>query len=191
MGPAGSAVAMVYLHGLCGDPLAFRAWMEAAAVHGTLISMRGDEPCPGRGGRTKWSFDYRRLDARITRAITTVSARRETPLDLDEVVAIGYSQGAHRVHWLAARYPDRYRRVVVIAMTTPPLATHFARAERVLIMAGGRDARQHLYEGHLELRKAGVVSRYAEFPGARHGEYGEKAEATMTDALGWLFADRL
>jgi predicted esterase len=195
LGSATSARAIVYLHGSCGDPLAFESWRQAAVAHATFISLRGDEKCTDRPGRSSWSFDYALLDRRILRAMDVVDAFRSdlvdstppVPLDRDDIVLIGYSQGAHRVQWMAARFPDRYRRVALIAISTEPSVARLSRAERVLLMAGGWDARSHIYDGHEALKKAGKTVRYLELPKARHGEYGPEAPSTMADGLDWLF----
>jgi predicted esterase len=187
--------AIVYLHGVCGDPFAFESWIEAASAHGTFISLRGDERCDDRPGRFKWSFDYARLDRRIRAALEAADVLRRDmvdsvavkPLDPDDVALVGYSQGAHRVQWMAARYPDRYRRVALIALSTEPSPARLARAEKILIVAGGWDARTHLWEGHNALKKAGKTVLYKELPKARHGEYGPAAQETMAAALDWLF----
>ncbi len=197
LGPSDSRHAIVYLHGVCGDPNAFESWIGAAVAHATLISLRGDEPCKKDASRFKWSWNGKKHVARIDAAIAAVEALRQsaadsvkvTPLDREHVTLIGYSQGAHRAEVLASMFPEKFARVALIAMATAPDAGRLHRAERVLLMAGGWDARTHIYQGYQTIRrhKKDAV-RYLELPKARHGEYGPKAEETMADALAWLFA---
>ncbi|MBM4373630.1 MAG: hypothetical protein FJ095_00985 [Deltaproteobacteria bacterium] len=190
-GPPDSSRVIVYLHGLCGDPLAFRSWSSAAARFGTLISLRGDERCPDAPGRMKWSYNHDRTNRRISAAIKLIDdarrARGAVPLDGTRLTAIGYSQGAKRVEWLAGRFPERFVRVAMVAGAFKPSPWRLSRHARFLIVGGALDERRHLVEGRDELARAGLTVRYLELPKARHGEYGPEGHAAMTDALVWLF----
>jgi len=199
LGPPHVGRAILYMHGHCGNPLAFTSWAHAATRFGTLISLRGDTKCKGRSGRRKWSYDYAGIDRRIRAAIAAVDDERRdfvdsveiTPLDPEDVVLIGYSQGAKRVEFMTHDFPHRYRRVVSIAVADEPSPYRLEPAERVLLMGGAWDARKHIKEGYDKLRRLqrrtgrGAV-RYMELPEARHGEYGPQAEEVMTEALEWL-----
>ncbi|MEZ4440563.1 MAG: alpha/beta fold hydrolase [Polyangiaceae bacterium] len=192
LGPAASDWVVVYLHGFCGDPFAFRPWASEARRHATFISLRGDLACDDRPGRRKWSWDYRRIDRAIREAVVEVSAIREAAggahLSQDRIALIGYSQGAQRVAQLAGRFPDRYRRVVVIAPAKTPSAGLFRKAERILLMGGAWDVRDPLYEARDALLKTRRPVRYLELPKARHGEYGPEGPRVMAEGLAWLFA---
>ncbi|MEM1031828.1 MAG: hypothetical protein AAGN82_15875 [Myxococcota bacterium] len=187
--------ALVYLHGHCGDPTAFRGWADAATSHGTLMSLRGDLECPRRPGRRKWSFDLARIDRRIRAALQAVSdhrGRSDGGLRAEDIALIGYSQGALRVEFLAHAFPQRYRRVVSIAVAAAPSPYRFREAERVLFMAGGWDVRRHIRDGYDELRhlqrgQGRGETRYLELPRARHGSYGPEGRAVMAEGLDWLF----
>jgi predicted esterase len=178
------------MHGVCGDPLAFESWVRAATAHATFISMRGDLPCKSRPGRRKWSMRWSHLDARIAEALEVAARERGRSLDRDEVVLVGYSQGAARVEALAAAFPKRYRRVALIASPVEPSASRLGRAERTVLMAGGWDAREHIHKASLALARAGRDALYLELPKARHGEYGPDAERVMGRGLDWLFNGR-
>jgi predicted esterase len=192
LGPADSPHVIVYLHGVCGDPLAFRSWAGAAAEIATLVSLRGDDACAKGSGRFKWSWDARHIDRRIRRAIAAVDALRHAraadaaPASAEDVILVGYSQGAYRVELLASRFPDRYRRVALIAPPKQPQPSWLAKAQRVLLMAGERDIRKHLRDGRDELARLGKDVRYRELPEARHGEYGPHAPEVMGPSLRWL-----
>lgn len=192
-GPPDSSRVIVYLHGLCGDPLAFRPWSRAAAQFGTLISLRGDEKCDDAPGRMKWSYNHDRHNRRISAAITVADAARRArgavPLDGTKLTAIGYSQGAKRVEWLAGRFPERFVRVAMVAGAFKPSPWRLSKHARFLIIGGAWDERRHLVEGRDELARAGLTVQYLELPKARHGEYGPEGLRAMTDALVWLFKD--
>ncbi len=197
-GPPDVGRAILYMHGHCGNPVAFTSWAEAATRFGTLISLRGDTKCKGRS-RRKWSYDYKGIDRRVRAAIAAVDAKRRdlvdsvavTPLDPENVVLIGYSQGAKRVEFMTHHFPSRYRRVASIAVADEPSPYRLKPAEKVLLMGGAWDARKHIKEGFDKLKTlqkrvgAGEV-RYMEFPKARHGEYGPEANEVMAEALEWL-----
>lgn len=196
LGPRDSSNVIIYMHGVCGDPLAFSSWATAAAKRATLISLRGDVRCQNNRQRHKWSYDYKRNDRRIRAAIDAVERMRQntasrttvTPLDKASIILIGYSQGAKRAEALAYRFPARYRRVALIGIATKPNATMLLKSERVLLMAGAWDARRHIRAGRAELERARKSVRYLELPKARHGEYGPKALEVMDQGLGWLLA---
>ncbi|HHH31040.1 MAG TPA: hypothetical protein ENK57_22215 [Polyangiaceae bacterium] len=186
LGPPSVSQVIVYMHGVCGDPFAFRSWARAARRRATFISLRGDETCEKRPSRRRWSWDLPRLDRRIRDAIAAVGHFRGRPLDADDVALVGYSQGAHRVEHLAFRFPERYRRVLMIAPANEPNAGRLAKAERVVLMAGGWDAKTHILKGFRDLERRQRAAKYLELPKARHGQYGPEAPRVMDEALGWL-----
>lgn len=191
VGPPSSAQVVVYMHGVCGDPLAFRTWARAARRRATFISLRGDEVCEKRPSRRRWSWNMDRLDRRIRRAIATVGAvRTGVPLDTAQIVLVGYSQGAHRVEQLAFRFPERYPRVIMIAPANEPDAGRLAKTERVLLMAGGWDARSHIQKAFRTLQRRSHPSKYLELPKARHGQYGPEAARVMDEAFAWLLEEK-
>src|SRR3954447_14184833 len=87
---------IVYLHGYCGDVNAVGAFVPAAAAHGALIALLGDQPCKDKPGRFKWTSDAHALDQRIQRAIRLVNRAHQWDLDSRDVTLFGYSQGAVR-----------------------------------------------------------------------------------------------
>jgi predicted esterase len=183
--PGETRTPIVYLHGRCGDQTAFQAWAAAGRKFGTIISFVGDVKC--KSGRTKWSGDTVRLDARITAAIA--SARAGLGLDLADSprVVVGYSQGALRAEALATRFPDRYPRAVLIAGPRGPKDGNLAGTEAILFMVGDHDARGHLHDAASKLQSHGRNARYLELRGAHHGDYGPEPLPTVTEGLDWLF----
>jgi predicted esterase len=177
----------VYFHGKCGDPLAFRSFARILKPLGTFVSFEGDVTCDG--GRTKWSEDTGLLDVRVTKALDAVETARGAPLDKAHLVAIGYSAGALRAEWLATKFPDRYQRVILIGAPRPPRAGNLTKTDKILIMAGQFDLWMPLADATKDLMKTGRPARFIEIPGARHGDYGPKAEETMTEAFRWVLED--
>lgn len=191
LGPPSSPQVVVYMHGVCGDPLAFGSWARSARRRATFISLRGDEVCDERPSRRRWSWDLARIDRRIRQAVEIVSAFRVgVPLDETRIVLVGYSQGAHRVEQLAFRFPDHYRRVVMIAPANEPNAGRLAKTERVLLMAGEWDARSHIYSAFQALERRRHPSKYLELPKARHGQYGPDAARVMDEAFAWVLEEK-
>ena len=174
----------VYLHGRCGDPLAFLAWAGVGRHFGTIVSFVGDVKCDG--GRSKWGADTAALDGRISRALEVVEAQRKTALDKEHRIVIGYSAGALRAEALATRFPDRYPRVILIGGPRPPRPESLGHTRSILLMAGQLDIRQPLMDAATDLAKAGRNAHFIVIPHARHGEYGPQATETMRDALAWV-----
>ncbi len=183
-GVAGATRVLVYLHGRCGDPLAFLAWATVARRLGTTVSFDGDEKCDG--GRTKWSPDTVGLDKRITRALDAVEAALGLSLTKERRLVIGYSAGALRAEALATRFADRYPRVILIGGPRAPRPESLGKTEAILLMAGQLDVRKPLMDAASDLTKAGRHARFIMIPHARHGEYGPEAIETMQEALSWV-----
>jgi len=177
---------LLYLHGVCGNPVAFEPWAKSLVPHATLISLVGDRPCPG-GHRHKWSHDMMGLDRRVRAAGDAVEVARGEPLEHDRLAVAGYSQGALRAESLAKRFPKRYPHVVLMAGPLAPSPASVADASRVVIMAGEKDRQKHLRDAAGRLAGAGTKVRFILLPGAGHGEYGPEAEEVMSDMLAWLF----
>lgn len=183
--PGETPTPIVYLHGRCGDPTAFRAWAQAGVKFGTILSIKGDQKCKA-GGRTKWTEDGAKLDRRITQAIEAVEKELGIDLDAERRLVVGYSQGALRAELLGTKFPKRYPRTVLIAGPRAPRPTSLVRSEAVLLVVGDHDAREHLSEAATKLTRAGRAVRYLELPGARHGEYGTDAPRVFSEGLSWL-----
>jgi len=181
-GPAGSA-RLVFLHGMCGHALGYaQAFQFSAAKKGKLVAPQGDKPC--QGPWASWSGDLESLDARIVAAFRSLG---ETG-PIDDVVVIGYSQGALRAEELARRWPARYTRLVLIASPRVSSPRGFDRVRSTVMMAGERDRQDLMKQGAKALAKAGIPSTFMVIPEATHGAMGPTPEKTMGDALEWLFA---
>lgn len=172
----------VFLAGMCAHPLGYtQSFQWAAAARGDLVAVQGDVPCSSDGALRRWSSDLIGTSRRIDAAI------RAAGLDATrEIVLIGYSQGAERSEHLAARWPDRYTRAVLIAGPIVPSPERLGRLRGAVLMAGDRDLQQPMLEGRRRLAAARVPALFVSLPGARHGDMGQTPEANMATAFDFL-----
>jgi pimeloyl-ACP methyl ester carboxylesterase len=184
-GASGRERVLVYLHGRCGNALAFEAFARAAHEHGTLISFRGDKKCDDPH-RSQWSGDIVTLHRRIRAGVEVAARELGLPLERWPVTVVGYSQGATRAEQLARKLPTIYRSVVLIGGPTEPTVGALRQTERTAIVVGSRDARGHLKEALPKLGQAKIPTLYLELPKAGHGEYGPEAERVMGQALDFV-----
>jgi pimeloyl-ACP methyl ester carboxylesterase len=171
----------VLFGGQCAQPQAYAEAIKLAAARRVqLVALRGDKPCTGeyRG----WTFDLEALSGRIDRTFRALGLGE--PRD---VLLIGYSQGASVAEMLAAREPDKFTRVVLIAKPSRPEPWRFRKIKAVATMAGTRDTQALMVAGSRTLAAAGVRARYFPLPGARHGEMGDDPEGTFESVLAWLY----
>jgi len=164
--------AIVYLHGYCGDVNAVGAFVPAATAHGTLIALLGDQPCPDKPGRFKWSRDIRGLDERIRRAIRLVNRAQKLELDPNDITLFGYSQGALRAESLARFYGKHYPRVILGGPPERPKAPHFSRVRAVAVFGGELEDTADMAGGAADLVAAGQHARFFLLPGVDHGDFG-------------------
>jgi predicted esterase len=163
---------LVYLHGYCGDVNAVGAFMPAAAEHGTLIALLGDEPCKGKPGRFKWNSDTHHLDERIRHAIHLVNRAQQLDLDANDVTLFGYSQGAVRAESLARYYAKRYPRVILGGPPRRPKPEHFKHVHAVAVFGGELEDTSDMMGGADDLRAAGLQVRFFLMAGVDHGDFG-------------------
>lgn len=175
--------AMVFLAGMCTHPGGYvMAFQHAAAARGDLVGLQGDVSCIGDGSMRMWSSDLVKLDRRIDAAF--VAAGLPAP---EEVLVIGYSQGAERAERLMERWPKKYTRAILIATPLTPSPTRLRGAAAVMLMAGSFDISQARLRGAVgPLLKAGIPARYAVIPKAHHGELGDTPEDTMRAAFDFV-----
>jgi pimeloyl-ACP methyl ester carboxylesterase len=174
---------MVFLHGMCGHGLGYaQSFQWNAAKKGTLVAPQGDRPCGGPWAQ--WSGDIDALDARIVAAFHALG--HEDPID--DVVLMGYSQGATRAEAMARKWPQRYTRLVLMAAPTTASPRGLSSLRAVVMMAGERDRQDLMKAGTRAMLAAGIPSTFMVIPGATHGSMGSAPEKTMGAALDWLWA---
>lgn len=173
---------LVFLHGMCGHGLGYaQSFQFSAARWGTLIAPQADVIC-GNGPWASWSSKLEDLDRRIVTTFRLLGHQEP----IENIIAIGYSQGASRAEELARRWPRRYTRVIWLGAPQIPLTSGLSLLSAVT-MAGSRDRQDLMRAGATRLRLAGIPATYRAIPNAAHGEMGETPELTMGDALTWLF----
>jgi pimeloyl-ACP methyl ester carboxylesterase len=174
---------MVFLHGMCGHALGYaQAFQFTAARRGKLVAPQGDKPC--QGPWASWSGDLEALDARIVDAFHRLGEADP----IDDVIVIGYSQGAMRAEDLARRWPDRYTRLVLMASPRLSSPRGFDKVLSTVMMAGERDRQDLMKQSARVMAKAGIPSTFMVIPEATHGAMGPTPEKTMSEALDWLFS---
>jgi predicted esterase len=183
-GPRGSAP-IVFLHGMCGHGLGYaQSFQFSAAKKGLLIAPQADVTC-GSGPWAKWSGDVSALHARIETGF------RALGLDpLEDVLVIGYSQGATRAEQLARKWPERYTRLILMGAPQATSARGLERLRGAVMMAGERDRKDLMKSGTRALAAAGVPAVFQVIPEATHGAMGPVPEKTMGEALDWLWSNQ-
>jgi predicted esterase len=163
---------LVYLHGYCGDVNAPGAFAPAAARHGTLIALLGDQPCRDKPGRFKWSRDIHGLDQRIKRAIRLVNRALKLELDAKDITLFGYSQGAVRAESLARYYPSHYPRVILGGPPRRPKPEHFTGVRTIAVFGGEKEDTHDMLGGADDMVAAGERAHFFLLPGVDHGDFG-------------------
>lgn len=179
----GGPPAIVFLPGVCSNAAAYlHTFPEAAASHGGVVAIDGDEPCVGAPGFHTFSWDtqkqHRRLEAALAAAGAT--APREGGVTL-----VGYSQGATIGEKLVYAYPERYTRVVLIAAPVDPSVTALRSARAAVTCACSLDVTLRMRTAATRLTAGGVPATYVEMPGCTHGNVAN-GEETFGAALAWL-----
>jgi pimeloyl-ACP methyl ester carboxylesterase len=177
---------IIYLHGMCGEARSdLEAWASGVSEHGTIIALEGDAACPNGAGRT-WSADPAALDARIGAAIEAVASARGVPLDPNDIILIGESLGATRATALAKRFPERYRRLVLVGGPETPSARDLRSASAVALLAGEHEPQEKMRRGATGLENAGLAARFWELADATHGTYGTDGARSMGEAVAFV-----
>lgn len=173
---------LVFLHGMCGHGLGYaQSFQRAAAKRGTLIAPQADIPC-GDGPWARWSKDISALDQRIHEVFRALG--HADPLD--DVIVMGYSQGATRAESLAREYPGVYTRLVLIGGPYSANPRGLEALRGAVTMAGSRDRLDLMQASAKSLRGAGVPAIFLLIPEATHGSMGPHPEETMDGMLAWL-----
>lgn len=176
---------LVFLHGMCGHAMGYaQSFQFSAARHGRIVAPQADIVC-GKGPWAKWSNDLPALHARIERAFLALGDRPP----IDDILVIGYSQGATRAVELARKYPDRYSRLISIGAPGVAAPHGLSHLKAALMMAGERDRKDQMQTSARRLSANGIRSEFREIPEATHGSMGPHPEQTMSAALDWVFSD--
>jgi predicted esterase len=183
--PRGEA-RIVFLHGMCGHGLGYaQAFQFSAARKGTLIAPQGDVLC-GKGPWAKWSKDLDALDARIESTFRALGLNGP----LEDVLVVGYSQGATRAEALARKWPERYSRLILMGAPQAASPRGLEHLRGAVLMAGELDRKDLMQAGTQSLKRAGIPASFRVIPEARHGAMGPEPEKTMGEALDWLWENQ-
>jgi predicted esterase len=178
----GAPPRVVFLPGVCSNAAAYLAgFPQAAAGAGGVVAIDGDQTCPGAAGFRTFTFNvekqHRRIDAALTASGVTQPA--------EGLTVIGYSQGAAILEHLAAKYPERYARIVIISPPSDPMPGQYKASRAVVTMSCSRDVPARMKAAAKAVAALGVPSTYIEMPGCTHGNLAD-AEATFTQTFAWL-----
>lgn len=175
---------IVFLHGMCGHALGYaQSFQYSAARHGRIVAPQADVVC-GKGPWAKWSQDLAGLNERIERAF--VALGDEPPIN--DILVIGYSQGASRAVELARKYPEQYSRLISIGAPGVAQPQGLSHLKAALMMAGERDRQDQMQTSARRLAANGIRSEFRQIPKATHGSMGPEPEKTMASALAWVFS---
>lgn len=167
---------IVFLGGMCVHPQGYvQSFAYAATEHGVAIGLQGDVPCSEGGGMTRWSYDVDRTDRRIDAAFA--AAGQPPPKN---AIAIGLSQGADLANRLAARWPEKYTSVILVAHPGDP-SPHTARA---VFMAGNYDIA--LGRMRAAAKRMGPAGLFIPIGNAYHGQLGPTPNASFARALDFV-----
>jgi len=180
---AGPAPLTVFVPGVCSNANAYlQGFPEAARKQGGVVGIEGDQPCGDQAGFRTFSWDAQKLDVRITKALAAAGVEE---IPDGGLTLVGYSQGAALGEQLAARWPKKYARLVVIGAATDPSAASFARTRGVVMMSCSRDVPARMHDASTRIAKAGVPSTYLEMPGCTHGNLAD-GERVFDEAFEFL-----
>lgn len=179
---------IVFLPGVCSNANAYlQSFPEAAREHGGVIAIEGDAECGGSPGfRTFSRGDYGKQNGRIEAALAAAGVTR---LPAEGLTLVGYSQGATISEVLAAKWPSRYQRIVLIGSPKDPSLTQLAKTRAVATLSCSLDVPPRMKGAADRLSKVGIPSRYFEMPGCTHGNITE-GEAVFGEIFGWLVANQ-
>ncbi len=124
---------------------------------------------------TRWSYDVERTNKRIDAAF--VAAGEAPPTD---AIAIGLSQGADLAERLAARWPEKYSRMILVAHPGDPKP----RTARAAFLAGNYDiSKGRMQEAAKRMGKNGM---FLTIGNAYHGQLGPTPNASLAAALNFV-----
>lgn len=181
-----TTLAMVYLHGICGQVSRIAEWAAAAAEFVTTVAPMGNKPCPDSPSRFSWNQDIELIQRLIDETLAAVSEARNGQLDTSTLVLFGYSQGASRAERLVARFPARYPWVILGGPPRRPELEHFRTSQGLALLVGTEEHQGDLADLTRDFTARGVRAHFDEFTGVGHGRFGPSAPEVMRRTLRWL-----
>lgn len=187
-GPTSEPPLTVFMGGVCSNANAYlQSFPQAARRQGGVVGIEGDQPCgPGVDAHFRtYSWDASRQHARIEAALAAAGLRE---IPKEGLTLVGYSQGAALAEQLAAKYPGRYARVVIIAAPTDPVPRDFVKTRAVVTMACSRDVTVRMKTAATATNKLGTPATYFQMPDCTHGQVAD-AENIFGQSFDWLAAN--
>ena len=156
----------VFMPGMCSNGSAYlQTFPEAARTQGGVVAIEGDQPC--QPGFRSFSWDAAKQHARVEAALAAAGVRE---IPAEGITLVGYSQGATLAEQMLQRWPERYKKVVLIGAPTDPSARSLAQAHSVVTMACDRDgAAPRMRQAAKTATRAGVPATYIEMANCTHG----------------------
>lgn len=187
-GAGGEAPLTVFMGGVCSNASAYlHTFPRAAQKQGGVIGIEGDQLCgPGVDPSFRtYSWDANRQHARIEAALAAAGLQE---IPKEGLTLVGYSQGAALAEQLAAKYPGRYARIVLIGAPTDPAPRDFAKTRALVTMACSHDVTARMKAAAAASNKAGTPATYFQMPNCTHGQVAD-AENVFGQSFEWLAAN--
>jgi pimeloyl-ACP methyl ester carboxylesterase len=186
-GSDGKPPLTVFIGGICSNANAYlSSFPEAARKQGGVVAIEGDRPCgSGYAGFHSYSWDAERQHQRIEAALAAAGV---SEIPKEGIMLVGYSQGAALGEQLAAKYPGRYSKLVIIGAPTDPNAANFKNSRGLVTMACERDVTARMKAAAVSTNKMGTPSTYFQMPGCSHGQVSD-AENVFGESFDWLSAN--
>src|SRR5512147_1798521 len=166
-GATGHEAVGVVLHGYCGHGLGvLQEFQFAAAKAGPFISLQGDRPC-GNGALRAWSLDVAATNRRIDAALSSYLGTAPPA----EVVLFGSSQGAVLAMGLARRYPEKYRRLILMGVFKADTAPGLGQLDNAHFLVGQYENPWPSRLTAQQLRRVGVKTGLSTVAGAGHSAF--------------------
>lgn len=171
----------IFLPGMCSNAGAYlHAFPRAAQREGGVLAIEGDQPCVP--GYHTFSWDAAKQHARIEAALVAAGVHE---IPAGGLTIVGYSQGASIAEQLAARWPERYTRVVLIGAPTDPSTKSLSAARGVVTMSCDHDVPWRMKEAARLLSRKGVPATYVQMPTCSHGHITD-GDTTFDTAFAFL-----
>lgn len=181
----GKAPLTVFIGGVCSNTAAYlHTFPQAAQKQGGVVGIEGDQLCsPSFDPRYRtYSWDAGKLHGRIEAALAAAGLHE---IPKEGITIVGYSQGASLAEQLAAKYPGRYARVVIIAAPTDPAPRSYVKTRSLVTMACSRDVTVRMKTASTAVNKLGTPSTYLQMPDCTHGQVAD-AENIFGQSFDWL-----
>jgi len=184
-GPDGVAPHIVFMPGLCSNAYAYLlSFPEAARAHGGVVAIDGDQACGDLKDFHSFSWSATLQRKRVEAALAAAGVGKAPG---EGFTLVGYSAGASIAELMHQRWPDLFRRLVLIAPPADPSIDRLRTARAVVSMSCSLDVPYRMKQATRSLSAAHVASIYLEMPKCTHGQIAD-GERVFDEAFDWLDA---